>query len=107
MHRFTDNIVCMLAAEDWLKPDVVLQAFEARAARMSVACAQKLAEFSNPEEGILHLPCTTFHHALSCLLRWAISFTISILVEEKGSVASLLIPSLFYHLLCKYSDFLL
>ncbi|PKI41544.1 peroxisomal acyl-coenzyme A oxidase 1 [Punica granatum] len=42
-------------AEDWLKPNVVLQAFEARAARMSVACAQKLAQFSNSEEGFAEL----------------------------------------------------
>jgi len=39
------------AAADWLKPNVVLEAFEARAARMSVACAQNLSKFSNPEEG--------------------------------------------------------
>jgi len=39
------------AAEDWLKPSVVLSAFEARAARMSVACAQNLSKFSNSEEG--------------------------------------------------------
>ncbi|CAJ1928584.1 unnamed protein product [Sphenostylis stenocarpa] len=38
-------------AEDWLKPNVVLQAFEVRAARMSVTCAQNLNKFSNPEEG--------------------------------------------------------
>ncbi|KAB1216989.1 Peroxisomal acyl-coenzyme A oxidase 1 [Morella rubra] len=42
-------------AEDWLKPNVIVDAFEARAARMSVACAQKLAEFANPEEGFLEL----------------------------------------------------
>jgi len=29
----------------------VLEAFEARAARMSVACAQNLSKFTNPEEG--------------------------------------------------------
>jgi len=39
------------AAEDWLKPNVVLEAFEARASRMSVACAQNLSKFANPEEG--------------------------------------------------------
>ncbi|XP_059440970.1 peroxisomal acyl-coenzyme A oxidase 1-like [Corylus avellana] len=42
-------------AEDWLKPSVILEAFEARSARMSVACAQNLANFANPEEGFLEL----------------------------------------------------
>ena len=46
------NIMLVLfpAAEDWLKPNVVLEAFEARAARICVACAQNLSKFSNPEE---------------------------------------------------------
>ncbi|KAH1223517.1 Peroxisomal acyl-coenzyme A oxidase 1 [Glycine max] len=42
-------------AEDWLKPNVVLEAFEARASRMSVACAQNLSKFANPEEGFQEL----------------------------------------------------
>lgn len=42
-------------AEDWLKPSVIIEAFEARSARMSVACAQSLANFANPEEGFLEL----------------------------------------------------
>ncbi|KAL2472068.1 Peroxisomal acyl-coenzyme A oxidase 1 [Abeliophyllum distichum] len=42
-------------AEDWLKPSVVLEVFEARAARMSVACAQHLSKFTNPEEGFAEL----------------------------------------------------
>ncbi|XP_028787730.1 peroxisomal acyl-coenzyme A oxidase 1 [Neltuma alba] len=42
-------------AEDWLKPNVVLEAFEARAARMSVGCAQALSKFTNPEEGFQQL----------------------------------------------------
>ncbi|XP_068492571.1 uncharacterized protein [Phaseolus vulgaris] len=36
--------------EDWLKPNVVLEAFEVRAARICVAYAQNLSKFSNPEE---------------------------------------------------------
>ena len=43
--------ICPYAAEDWLKPENVLEAFEARSLRMSVSCAKKLSEFSNPEEG--------------------------------------------------------
>ncbi|XVF52578.1 hypothetical protein PTKIN_Ptkin05aG0029600 [Pterospermum kingtungense] len=42
-------------AEDWLKPSVVVEAFEARSVRMSVACAKSLSKFSNPEEGFAEL----------------------------------------------------
>ncbi|GLU05553.1 hypothetical protein SLE2022_226500 [Rubroshorea leprosula] len=42
-------------AEDWLKPNVILEAFEARATRMSVACAKNLSKFSNPEDGFAEL----------------------------------------------------
>ncbi|KAH0974057.1 hypothetical protein GBA52_015956 [Prunus armeniaca] len=41
--------------EDWLKPSVILEAFEARAIRMSIACAQDLSKFSNQEEGFAEL----------------------------------------------------
>ncbi|KAK4728480.1 hypothetical protein R3W88_021468 [Solanum pinnatisectum] len=42
-------------AKDWLKPSAILESFEARAARMSVACAQNLSKFENPEEGFQEL----------------------------------------------------
>ncbi|THG08478.1 hypothetical protein TEA_020865 [Camellia sinensis var. sinensis] len=42
-------------AEDWAKPRAVLEAFEARAVRMSVACAQNLSKFANSEEGFAEL----------------------------------------------------
>ncbi|KAL7165054.1 hypothetical protein ACSBR2_040859 [Camellia fascicularis] len=42
-------------AEDWAKPRAVLEAFEARAVRMSVACAQNLSNFANSEEGFAEL----------------------------------------------------
>ncbi|KAH1249118.1 Peroxisomal acyl-coenzyme A oxidase 1 [Glycine max] len=41
--------------EDWLKPNAVLGAFEARAAKKVVACAQNLSKFTNPEEGFQEL----------------------------------------------------
>lgn len=58
----------MYAAEDWLKPTTILEAFEARAIRMAVTCSKNLSNFSNPEEGnstyvdlvvymIVHLNC--------------------------------------------------
>ncbi|XP_068635662.1 peroxisomal acyl-coenzyme A oxidase 1-like [Aristolochia californica] len=37
--------------EDWLNPAVVLEAFEARAARLSVACAKNINMAASPEEG--------------------------------------------------------
>ena len=43
--------ICLLAAEDWSNPSVVMEAFEARSLRMSVACAKSLSKFSNMEEG--------------------------------------------------------
>ncbi|KAI4364840.1 hypothetical protein MLD38_020878 [Melastoma candidum] len=43
------------SAEDWLNPQVVVEAFEARSLRMSVACAENLAKFPNPEEGFAQL----------------------------------------------------
>ncbi|KAI9111088.1 hypothetical protein K1719_017963 [Acacia pycnantha] len=42
-------------AKDWLRPNVVLEAFEARAFRMSVACAKNLTKFASPEEGFQEL----------------------------------------------------
>lgn len=36
---------------DWMKPSAIVEAYEARAARMSVACAKRLSKFDNQEEG--------------------------------------------------------
>lgn len=44
-------VVCN-AAEEWLNPSFVIEAFEARAARLTVACATNINEAPNPEEGI-------------------------------------------------------
>ncbi|KAK1272608.1 Peroxisomal acyl-coenzyme A oxidase 1 [Acorus gramineus] len=38
-------------ADDWLKPSVILEAFEARAARMAIACAKNISKTSGLEEG--------------------------------------------------------
>lgn len=40
-------------AEDWLTPDLVLEAFEARALRMAVTCAKNLSKFEDQEQGTL------------------------------------------------------
>ncbi|KAF2586585.1 hypothetical protein F2Q70_00035328, partial [Brassica cretica] len=52
-----DNIVLQLQvfAEDWLNPAVVVEAFEARALRMAVACAKNLSKFENQEQGFSEL----------------------------------------------------
>ncbi|CAH9117963.1 unnamed protein product [Cuscuta epithymum] len=42
-------------ANDWLNPSAVLEAFEARAARMAVSCAKNVSEFANKEEGFTEL----------------------------------------------------
>ncbi|KAG6792131.1 hypothetical protein POTOM_001274 [Populus tomentosa] len=56
--RVQDLLQCccdVQTAEDWLKPSVVLEAFEARSARMCVARAQNLSKFENPEDGFAEL----------------------------------------------------
>ncbi|KAJ6394257.1 hypothetical protein OIU77_023475 [Salix suchowensis] len=56
--RLQDLLHCccdVQRAEDWLKPGVVLEAFEARSARMCVACAKNLSKFENPEDGFAEL----------------------------------------------------
>lgn len=39
------------AAKDWMNPSAVLEAYEARAARMIVSCAKNLNNFANSEDG--------------------------------------------------------
>ncbi|KAL6001748.1 acyl-coenzyme A oxidase [Asimina triloba] len=42
-------------AVDWLRPSVILEAFEARSFRLAVVCAQNISQALNPEEGFLEL----------------------------------------------------
>ncbi|KAK1408075.1 hypothetical protein QVD17_39707 [Tagetes erecta] len=42
-------------AEDWLNPGVIVEAFEARAARMVISKVQQLGVFDNQEEGFAEL----------------------------------------------------
>ncbi|KAL9246856.1 hypothetical protein vseg_020343 [Gypsophila vaccaria] len=55
VEHLTQSHCTVQKAEDWLNPDVVIEAFEARSIRLSLACAQKLSRFSNQEEGFLEL----------------------------------------------------
>ncbi|KAF5759747.1 putative acyl-CoA oxidase, acyl-CoA dehydrogenase/oxidase and middle domain superfamily [Helianthus annuus] len=49
------NNCAVQTAEGWLNPGAIVEAFEARAARMAVRCGRQLAEFENPEEGFAEL----------------------------------------------------
>nr|GMC80935.1 peroxisomal acyl-coenzyme A oxidase 1-like [Ipomoea batatas] len=42
-------------AKDWMNPSAVLEAYEARAARMIVSCAKNLNNFANSEDGFAEL----------------------------------------------------
>lgn len=55
------------AAEDWLNPSAILEAFEARAVRMAVNCAQNIAKASSPELGSFSIPLSC-----ACLMRTGI-----------------------------------
>ncbi|XP_078440093.1 peroxisomal acyl-coenzyme A oxidase 1-like [Wolffia australiana] len=53
------------SAQDWLKPSVVLEAFEARALRMAVACAQEITKFPTPETGFLETSANLVEAAIA------------------------------------------
>ncbi|WVZ10937.1 hypothetical protein V8G54_015467 [Vigna mungo] len=77
-------------AEDWLKPNVVLEAFEARAARMCVACAQNLSKFSNPEEGFQELAADLVEAAVAHCQLIVVSnvYALSLLHKHLGDFIS-------------------
>ncbi|KAL5551428.1 hypothetical protein UlMin_001604 [Ulmus minor] len=52
-------------AEDWFNPSAVVEIFEARAARMSVSCAQRLSKFANPEDGFAELSADLVEAAIA------------------------------------------
>lgn len=52
-------------AEDWLNPSVILEAFEARAVRLAVICAQNISKASNPEEGFSELSADLMEAAIA------------------------------------------
>ncbi|KAJ9147685.1 hypothetical protein P3X46_029816 [Hevea brasiliensis] len=68
MARAEDLLQCHCSvqkAEDWLKPSVLLEVFEARAVRMCVARAQSLSKFPNPEEGFAELSADLVEAAIA------------------------------------------
>lgn len=50
-----ENNSTVSKAEDWLKPSVVLEAFEARSARLAANCALQISQASSPEAGFSEL----------------------------------------------------
>ncbi|KAK9716340.1 hypothetical protein RND81_06G226800 [Saponaria officinalis] len=65
VEHLTESRCTVQKAEDWLNPDVVIEAFEARSLRMSLACAQNLSRFSNQDEGFLELSAELLGAALA------------------------------------------
>ncbi|XP_077236610.1 peroxisomal acyl-coenzyme A oxidase 1-like [Tasmannia lanceolata] len=53
------------SAEDWLKPSVILEAFEARAARLSVTCARNIDKAPSLEDGISELSADLLEAAIA------------------------------------------
>jgi hypothetical protein len=56
-----------MPGEDWLNPSVMLEAFEARAARMAVGCGMRVAKAPDSESGeyfhvYFHRPLASVFH---------------------------------------------
>lgn len=52
-------------AEDWLKPAVILEVFEARSVRMAVSCAKNISKAQSPEEGFSELSADLLEAAVA------------------------------------------
>ncbi|KAJ9549976.1 hypothetical protein OSB04_022519 [Centaurea solstitialis] len=55
LNTLLHNNCLVQTGEDWVKGDRIVEAFEARAARMAVTCTQHLAKFQDPEQGFSEL----------------------------------------------------
>ncbi|CAA7020357.1 unnamed protein product [Microthlaspi erraticum] len=99
-------------AEDWLNPGMVLEAFEARALRMAVSCANNLSKFENQEQGFSELLADLVEAAIAhCQLIVVSKFIAKIEGEIKGKGVKNQLKNLCYiyalHLLHKHlGDFL-
>jgi hypothetical protein len=63
-------VVMTMPGEDWLNPSVMLEAFEARAARMAVGCGMRVAKAPDSESGeyfhvYFHRPCAWIGYCIS------------------------------------------
>ncbi|ESQ52191.1 hypothetical protein EUTSA_v10016360mg [Eutrema salsugineum] len=99
-------------AEDWLNPRMVLEAFEARALRMAVSCANNLSKFENQEQGFSELLADLVEAAIAhCQLIVVSKFIAKIEGEIEGKGVKNQLNNLCYiyalHLLHKHlGDFL-
>nr|XP_043629337.1 peroxisomal acyl-coenzyme A oxidase 1-like isoform X1 [Erigeron canadensis]XP_043629344.1 peroxisomal acyl-coenzyme A oxidase 1-like isoform X1 [Erigeron canadensis] len=106
------NSCSVQTAKEWLNPDAIVEAFEARAARMSVRCAQQIAKFENPEEGFAELAADLVEAAVAHCQLIVVSKFFEKLKQEihgKGVKQSLEVLCYVYalHLLHKHQgDFL-
>ncbi|KAI3707375.1 hypothetical protein L6452_25831 [Arctium lappa] len=84
-------------AEDWLNPGAIVEAFEARSARMVVACGQRLAKFENPEEGFAELSADLVEASLAhCQLIVVSKFIEKLQQEIPGKGVKQLLEVLCY-----------
>ncbi|THU61258.1 hypothetical protein C4D60_Mb07t21400 [Musa balbisiana] len=60
-----NSSLSLCAAEDWLKPSVILEAFEARAIRLAVNCAKNISKFPSQEEGFSELSADLLEVAIA------------------------------------------
>ncbi|KAJ6711907.1 PEROXISOMAL ACYL-COENZYME A OXIDASE 1.2-RELATED [Salix purpurea] len=113
--RLQDLLHCccdVQRAEDWLKPGVVLEAFEARSARMCVACAKNLSKFENPEDGFAELSADLVEAAVAhCQLIVVSKFIDKLQQDIPGKGVKQQLQNLYYiyvlNLVHKYlGDFL-
>ncbi|KAG2332706.1 hypothetical protein Bca4012_017727 [Brassica carinata] len=99
-------------AEDWLNPAMVLEAFEARALRMAVSCANNLSKFENQEQGFSELLADLVEAAIAhCQLIVVSKFIVKLEGEIKGRGVKNQLKNLCYiyalHLIHKHlGDFL-
>ncbi|KAJ0262123.1 putative peroxisomal acyl-coenzyme A oxidase 1.2 [Hirschfeldia incana] len=99
-------------AEDWLNPAMVLEAFEARALRMAVSCANNLSKFENQEQGFSELLADLVEAAIAhCQLIVVSKFIVKLEGEIKGRGVKNQLNNLCYiyalHLIHKHlGDFL-
>ncbi|CAN6814122.1 hypothetical protein HID58_051951 [Brassica napus] len=99
-------------AEDWLNPAMVLEAFEARALRMAVSCANNLSKFENQEQGFSELLADLVEAAIAhCQLIVVSKFIAKLEGDIKGKGVKNQLKNLCYiyalHLIHKHlGDFL-
>ncbi|WOL08880.1 peroxisomal acyl-coenzyme A oxidase 1-like [Canna indica] len=65
VQHLTQSKCGVITADDWLKPSVILEAFEARAIRLAVNCAKNISQFPSQEEGFSELSADLLDAAIA------------------------------------------